>query len=338
MFRVDATADGQGIVSEPATVRIEKLLPGPVERIWDYLTDPAKRRLWLAAGIMEPHPGGQVEHLFRHRELSDEATPERYRDFEGSPAMHGEVTQWDPPRTLAYTWPGDSGASEVTFELFPEGSQVLLVVTHRRLRDPETMVSVASGWDAHLGILADRLSGETPRGFWSAHTRLEAIYRDRLALTTERGTTPEHMVQVEREFDASAAALYAAWTEPGIMRRWFGKVEADVRPGGSWSVETTGDEGEVYRHTGKYLALVPDRFIKKTFSVASDEPNPYTDEFIAISLHAEPGGRTRLVFDNGWNGPAPTAEDIEAVKEGWSIWLDMLDEMLEKNPELRSRA
>lgn len=181
MFRVDPTQDGQGIVSEPATVRIEKLLPGPVERIWDYLTDPAKRRLWLAAGIMEPHPGGQVEHLFRHRELSDEAAPERYRDFEDSPAMHGEVTQWDPPRTLAYTWPGDSGASEVTFELFPEGRDVLLVVTHRRLGDPETMVSVASGWDAHLGILADRLAGDTPRGFWSTHARLEEIYRDRFS-------------------------------------------------------------------------------------------------------------------------------------------------------------
>ena len=179
MFRVDPTRDGQGIVSAPATVRIEKLLPEPVERIWDYLTDPAKRRLWLAAGIMEPHPGGQVEHLFRHRELSNEATPERYRDFEDSPAMHGDVTQWDPPRTLAYTWPGDSGASEVTFELFPQGSDVLLVVTHRRLGDPETMVSVASGWDAHLGILADRLAGDTPRGFWSTHARLEEIYRDR---------------------------------------------------------------------------------------------------------------------------------------------------------------
>lgn len=335
MFRVDPTRDGQGIVSAPATVRVEKLLPGPVERIWDYLTDPAKRRLWLAAGIMEPHPGGQVEHLFRHRELSDEATPERYRDFEDSPAMHGEVTQWDPPRALAYTWPGDSGASEVTFELFPEGRDVLLVVTHRRLGDPETMVSVASGWDAHLGILADRLAGDTPRGFWSTHARLEEIYRDRLALTTERGTTPEHMVQVEREFDASAAALYAAWTEPASMNRWFGRVDADVRPGGRFRVESDGDDGELFAHVGKYLALEPDRLVKQTFAVESDEPNPYVDEFIAISFRDLSDGRARLILSDGWDGLAPTDEDIEKTRQGWSLWLDFLDRLFDENPALR---
>ena len=27
-----------GVVTEPGTVRIERLLPGPAERIWSYLT------------------------------------------------------------------------------------------------------------------------------------------------------------------------------------------------------------------------------------------------------------------------------------------------------------
>ena len=177
----DRTSDGNGIVTEQRTVRIERLLPGPVERVWEYLTDSDKRRKWLAAGLMEPAVGGKVEHLFRHHELSREPTPEPYRRFEDSPPLPGEVTQWDPPRLLAYNWPGDRGASEVTFELFAEGKDVLLVVTHRRLADTDTMVSVASGWDAHLGILIDRLNGEEPRGFWSTHERLEAVYRQRFA-------------------------------------------------------------------------------------------------------------------------------------------------------------
>lgn len=177
----DRTSDGRAVRVEERTVRLERLLPGPAERVWDYLTDSDKRRKWLAAGAMEPHAGGSVKHLFRHSELSHEPTPERYRPFEDSPALPGEVTQWDPPRVLAYTWPGDRGASEVTFELFPEGADVLLVVTHRRLADIETMVSVASGWDAHLGILIDTLNGQPPRGFWSTHARLEAVYKNRFA-------------------------------------------------------------------------------------------------------------------------------------------------------------
>jgi uncharacterized protein YndB with AHSA1/START domain len=173
--------DGQGTVPEPRTVRIERLLPGPAERIWDYLVVSEKRRLWLAAGEMEPWAGGHVEHLFRHPELSHEPTPEPYRGFDDSPPMHGRITQWDPPRVLAYTWPGDDGSSEVTFELFPEGRDVLLVLTHRRLADADTMISVASGWDTHLGILIDRLNGDTPRGFWSNHFRLMKIYGERFS-------------------------------------------------------------------------------------------------------------------------------------------------------------
>lgn len=332
---ITAAQDGQGTITEPRTVRIERMLPGPAERVWDYLTDSEKRRQWLAAGIMEPHAGGHVEHLFRHHELSDEPTPERHAHFADSPAMHGRVTEWDPPRLLAYTWPGDGGASEVTFELFPEGDEVLLVLTHLRLADAETMISVAGGWDAHLGILIDRLAGERPRGFWSTHARLHAQYRERFGLTTEAGTTPQHLIRLERDFDASPEALYAAWTDPDIMNRWFGRVEADVRVGGRYRIESDGEAGEVYVHSGRYLAFEPNRFVRQTFLAEGHEPNPYTDEFIAISLHGLADGRTRLVLDNGWNGPALAEEDAEAAKQGWSMWLDLLDGMFEQNPELR---
>lgn len=173
--------DGQGTMVADRTVRIERLLPGSAERVWTWLTDPVKRGRWLAAGAMELHPGGKVEHLFRHQELTSEPVPDRFRDMQSSPVMRGEVTECDPPRLLAYTWPGDGGSSEVTFELFPEGANTLLVLTHRRLADSDTMIMVATGWDAHLGVLVDRLNDAEPRGFWSAFARLEPLYRRRFA-------------------------------------------------------------------------------------------------------------------------------------------------------------
>lgn len=179
---LDRIGEDLGTATEPGTVRLERVLPGPAQRVWDHLVDSEKRRLWLAAGAIEPGIGGRVEHLFRHREISHEPTPEAWRAMEASPPMHGEVTGWDPPRLLAYTWPGDGGASEVTFELFPQGADVLLVLTHRRLGETATMVNVAAGWDAHLGILTDRLSGVVPRGFWSTHARLSGLYAERFGL------------------------------------------------------------------------------------------------------------------------------------------------------------
>lgn len=165
----------------PDTVRIERYLPGPVERLWAYLTESEKRRQWLAAGEMEPFAGGRVELRFRHHELSHEQTPDRYRHVAGGEPTYGEIIACDPPRLLAFSWPGDNGKSEVTFELTPEGRDVRLVVTHRRLPDTKAMISVASGWQAHLGILGDRLSGRPPRGFWSTHARLEEEYAKQFA-------------------------------------------------------------------------------------------------------------------------------------------------------------
>lgn len=46
--------DLYGVLTEPATLKIQRLLPGPVERIWAYLTESELRRQWLAAGPMEP--------------------------------------------------------------------------------------------------------------------------------------------------------------------------------------------------------------------------------------------------------------------------------------------
>ena len=91
------------------------------------------------------------------------------------------ITACDPPSLLSYTWGQDCG--EVTFELTPQGKNVLLVVTHRRLGDRGTIASVAAGWHAHLGILADRLIDRKPQGFWSTYMRLEADYEKRLATT-----------------------------------------------------------------------------------------------------------------------------------------------------------
>lgn len=172
-----------GVVTEPGTVRLERLLPGPIERVWAYLTEPEKRAKWLASGPMELRVGGAVELRFLHADLSSEkAVPERYKKMECGHTMVGRITRCEPPRLLAYTW-GNPTDSEVTFELTPRGAKVLLVVTHRRLPDRKGMVSVASGWDAHVGILEDVLEGREPRGFWSTHARLEKEYEARFGAT-----------------------------------------------------------------------------------------------------------------------------------------------------------
>lgn len=171
-----------GVVTQARTVRLERVLPGPIERVWAYLTESEKRGKWLASGPMELKVGGGVELTFRNADLTGhpETPPERYRD-RGCGVVRGRITRCEPPRLLAYTWDGGSGTpSEVTFELTPQGADVRLVLTHRRLPDRTTMVSVASGWHAHVGVLLDRLHGRDPQPFWSTFVQLEAEYETRL--------------------------------------------------------------------------------------------------------------------------------------------------------------
>jgi uncharacterized protein YndB with AHSA1/START domain len=184
--------EAYGTLAGPGAVRVERLLPGPVERVWAYLTDGEKRRTWLAPGEMELRVGGRVELRFRHADLSAEkALPERYRGYEEGHVMHGTVTQCEPPRLLGYTWGDGAEDSEVTFELEPRGDDVFLVITQRRLRSRAGMASVAAGWHAHIGILIDHLEGREPRGFWTAHDHAEAEYARRFAdAPVSAGVTP----------------------------------------------------------------------------------------------------------------------------------------------------
>ncbi|MDQ2634815.1 MAG: SRPBCC family protein [Pseudomonadota bacterium] len=178
-----------GTVTDPDTVRIERLLPGPPERIWAYLTESEKRSRWLAAGAMELVPGGHVEHVFRNSELTrnDVPAPAKYAREAGEVTMHGRVVECRPQRLLSYVWGDSPDASQVTFELTPQGEKVLLTVTHRRIPNRDTMLSIAAGWHTHLDILADRLAGREPAGFWVTHTRLEAEYGRRIAEARSAG-------------------------------------------------------------------------------------------------------------------------------------------------------
>jgi len=174
-----------GTLAAPGVVCFERILPGPIERVWAFLTESEQRARWLAGGAMEPRVGGAVELRFHHEELSPTRvpTPERFAARPDANTVHGTVTVWEPPRCLAFTW-GEGGgrSSEVTFELDAVGDEVRLTVTHRRLGDePATWANVAGGWHTHLAILADRLSGREPAPFFATFEPIEATYLERFA-------------------------------------------------------------------------------------------------------------------------------------------------------------
>ena len=110
--------------------------------------------------------------------LSDPAG-ERPADKSAEHRQQCRMTEVDPPRRLAFAWPG---AGDVAFDLEPKGDMVLLTVTHRRAPDRKTLLGVSTGWHAHLDVLADVLSGRKSEPFWDRMTRLRAEYDRRLPM------------------------------------------------------------------------------------------------------------------------------------------------------------
>ena len=165
-----------GALTAPATLTIERLLPGSIDRVWAYLTESDLRRQWLAAGKMEMRVGSPVELVWRNNELMDNpGTPPEGLD--GRHEMQSEITELDPPHRLGFTF---GNAGEVTFDLEPVGDMVRLTLVHRRLPDRTTMLKVSAGWHAHIDVLAARLSGDEPPPFWDNWAALKAEYEQRL--------------------------------------------------------------------------------------------------------------------------------------------------------------
>lgn len=165
-----------GTFNGPAEVRLVRTLPGPIERVWEYLTDDEKRARWFAGGTMEKRKGGKMELFFLHKNIAPgETPPEQYQKVQETGfKMPGTVLRWEPPRVLSYTFDDDS---DVTFELTPEGRQVVLVLTHRsRGDDIPSLSGYASGWHTHFALLIALLEGNPRPPFWATHQRLKAEY------------------------------------------------------------------------------------------------------------------------------------------------------------------
>jgi uncharacterized protein YndB with AHSA1/START domain len=154
-------------MTEPLALTIQRKLPGPIERIWDYVTDSGLRSQWLASGTMPTEPGGTFELVWRNDELSDDPAG-RPDGFPEEQRMQSEIIAFDAPRRVVFSWPP---AGEVSIELQAVGEDVLLTLTHRRISDRRNMVMVGAGWHAHLDILAAKAAGEKPDAFWPSWLR-----------------------------------------------------------------------------------------------------------------------------------------------------------------------
>jgi uncharacterized protein YndB with AHSA1/START domain len=165
------------------TVQFERLLPGPVEKIWAYLTDGEKRGEWFATGAIPSQVGEDFELRFKQSDLSPKKAlpPERYKEMDANGFVSKErLLALEPMRRLVHTFGAEgSNVSEVEFLLTPEGDKVRLTLTHRKIPDRGYAVNISGGWHSHLSILQDKAEGKVPPPFWDVWRQTEHTYESR---------------------------------------------------------------------------------------------------------------------------------------------------------------
>lgn len=139
-------------------------------------------------------------------------------------------------------------------------------------------------------------------------------------------------VDIVREFDAPAEAVFRAHTERELYAQWLGprtikmdSVELDATPGGRWRYDFRGDGDMQFSFHGVFHTVEPNQLLVQTFefSLAPGQVGLDTTSFQEID------GRTRLSLHEVY--PSVEARDMavasgmeSGIKEGY----ERLDEIL----------
>jgi len=163
----------------PDTIRLERRLDAPVDKVWRYLTEAELRGQWFMGGT-DATPGGEFELKIDHDNLSTDEVPypEDYAKAKGA-SWTEQVLRFEPPRLLETTFQGGKNG-RVRYELFPAGDQTRLVLTHSGIVSPVGAQDFGSGWNSHMIVLQERLAGRSVRDFWALHARSREAIREAL--------------------------------------------------------------------------------------------------------------------------------------------------------------
>ena len=115
-------------------------------------------------------------------------------------------------------------------------------------------------------------------------------------------TTPsDREIVMTRVFNAPRRLVWAAWTKPEFVARWFGAdgwtvpvCEIDLRPGGSYRYVMRGPGGEEVTMRGIYRDVTPpERLVStETFEGFSEVGYRPEDQTVSTAVLTERDGKT----------------------------------------------
>ena len=307
-------------------IRIERLIPRPVDKVWAALTIPERLEAWLGERAdLDLRVGGRYLVWF---------------PGEANNGVLGTITDYDPPHLLAYDWNG-AGDLNIRWALAAEGEACRLTFSSlcKRVTEPGInawwVLGGFAGWRDFVDELSASVTGEAgPNIGDDGYRALVERYKrhfgpyvpgfdkppslrhheaDGYVLETGPGL---YTVRFDRFMMVPVEKVWAALTEPARLADWFAQAKIDLRLGGE--VEFRWDSHGVVE-TGFIVALKPPNLL--AWAIPGPDGRHSVVRWDLKQEDPKMMG-TRLVLTNTF---LPT-EHLLSVSTGWHTCLHDLPE------------
>ena len=145
------------------------------------------------------------------------------------------------------------------------------------------------------------------------------------ATAVNAGTSPS--LTVKHRFKAAPEKVYAAWSDPEKMSRWFGppnvikvNVTADVKVGGHYTIQMIVPDDE-HNVSGVYREVVPNRKLVFTWAWRS---TPERESLVTVTFTPDGDGTILTLLHEQFFDEA--ARDRH--NQGWQVIVPRLEALL----------
>lgn len=146
----------------------------------------------------------------------------------------------------------------------------------------------------------------------------------------------EPILILDFEIDANCDAVYNAWTDLKIFKKWFcptgfsvAKAEMDLKVGGFFRIHMKSPEGEIYPTKGEYILFdKPNRLV---YSDSWDD-NRENNESATTEIIFEPlGSKTLMKIYSSFATEKQKENTLNSgVIDGWKMFFSNLNTVLKE--------